>query len=149
MFEKILDVADLHENVGLFGKAYFTMNDCSPSELGKTYSVVNHHGDIAVRCILTLVELDEPNFYELSYTYEVKNENGKIENGCPFLPWDSMICRVSFQEKSGSTIVTTYMEAKGVKSILGKLYTKVLGFINKLQQLKYNRRTSQYLASYA
>ena len=149
VFDKIIDVADLHENIRLFGKGYFTTNEHAANELGKTYSIVNNQGNIAIRCILTLVKFDKPNFYELSYKYELKNENGEIEKGCPFLPWESMTCVVSFQEKGGSTIVTTYMHAHGVKSFFGKLCTKYLGVYNKFQQLKYNRRTSRYLASYA
>lgn len=148
VFEKILDVANIHENIGLFDKAYFTTSEHASNELGKIYSVVNNQGDIAIRCILTLVKLDKPNFYELSYTYEVKNESGDIEKGCSYLPWDSMSCVVSFREKGGSTIVTTYMQANGVKSLLGKLCTKVLGLYNKFQQLKYNRRTLLYLEGY-
>ena len=149
VFDKVLDVADLHENVGLFDKAYFTTNGQTPNELGKTYSVVSNKGDIAIRCILTLVKLDKPNFYELSYTYEVKDENGKIEKGCPFLPWDSMSCVVSFRERGGSTIVTTCMQANGVKSFFGKLCTNALGVYNKFQQLKYNSRVSRYLENHA
>ncbi len=145
VFERILDVEELHKNIGLFGKAYFTTSDLAPDEPGKSYSVTNNQGNIAFRCIITLEKLEKPNFYELSYTYEVKKENEEIEKGCPFFPWESMKCIVSFKEESGITLVTTSMYANGVNSVFGKACTKAFGLFNKFQQLKYNRRASTYL----
>jgi len=145
VFEKVLDVADLQMNIGLFDKAHFTTNEYAPNELGKAYSVVNYRGDIAIRCIITLVKLDKPNYCEFSYTYELKNENGDVKNGCQFLPWESMSCLVKFEDRGGSTVVTTRMDANGIKSTFGKIYTKVAVLYNKYQQLKHNRSISRYV----
>ena len=149
VFEKTLDIYNLHNNIGLFDKAYVTTNELEIDEIGKAYSVVNNQDGFAVRCILTLVELSRPYSYTLTYSYETKNKKGEIEEGCPFVPWETMTCVVSFKEIQGKTKVTTNMRANGVKSTLGSVYGKILGLVNFFQQRKYNKRASRYIEKHA
>jgi hypothetical protein len=149
VFDKSLDIVDLHNNIGLFGKAYVTTNELEIEEIGKSYSVVNNQGKFAVRCILTLVDINKPYSYTLTYTYETKNEKGEIEEGCQFLPWETMTCIVSFKELEDKTSVTTLMHANGIESAFGNISTKILGVVNFFQQLKYNKRASKYIEQHA
>ncbi len=145
VFDFVLDVFSLHNKVGVFDKAYVTTNDLGIEDIGKLYSVVTAHGDISIRCIIKLEKIEKPHRYMLNYSYETKNIDGEIEQGCPYLPWESMTCVVSFVERGNVTRITTDMYANGVYSLFGKLSTKWLGLINYFQQRKYNKRTVTYI----
>ncbi len=149
VFDKSLDISELHNSIGLFGKAYVTTNELEIDEIGKAYSVVNNHGNFAVRCILTLAEINRPYSYTLTYTYETKDEKGEIKDGCSFVPWKTMTCIVSFKELEDNTNVTTLMHANGIESAFGNIFTKILGLVNFFQQLRYNRRASKYIEKHA
>lgn len=145
VFDVLINIPLLHERVGIFGDAYVTENDFSKDQVGKEYSLVNSHGDIKVRCILKLEKIEKPFKYKLSYSYETKDENGNIEEGCSFIPWDTMTCSVSLNNQGNQTSVTTIMYANGVSTFFGKLTTKVIGVVNYFQQQKYNKRIVSYI----
>ncbi|MCX4028622.1 hypothetical protein H0A36_13915 [Endozoicomonas sp. SM1973] len=144
-FDSALDILSLHTKVGLFDKAYVTTNELGVEDIGKIYSVVTNYGDISVRCLLKLEKIKKPYLYILNYSYETKNEEGKINEGCSFIPWETLTCVVSFVECESGTRITTTVYANGVRSLFGKLSTKVLGLVNSFQQRKYNKRTAAYI----
>ena len=145
VFDFVLDILSLHDKIGLFDKAYVTTNDLGIEDIGKIYNVVTDHGNISIRCILKLEKIEKPHRFMLNYSYETKNIDGQIEDGCPFLPWESMMCVVSFIESENGTRITTDMYANGVCTVFGKLSTKCLGLVNYVQQRKYNKRTTAYI----
>lgn len=145
VFERVLNISLMQEKIGLFENAEVDQSFHEIDQVGKQYYIKSTANSVSICVTLTLQSCNKPNGYCFKYTYKTFMEDGELKQYCPFLAWDTMTCIVSLKQLAGGTEVEMQMLAHGVNSLFKQLYTKALGYINYIQQLKYNKRIVRYL----
>ena len=145
VFDYVLDLMRIQNDIGLFGNAKVTTDNLAPNEIGKSYYITIKQADISIKTTITLQKIETPNRFMFGYSYETISPDGAVKKGCSYMPWETMTCLVTFKEMNNNTKVTTSMYANGVKTLWGKLATKVIALTNYLEQRKYNKRTVTYI----
>jgi len=133
VFDYVVDVVRLHEELKWFGKGKLATNDLSPTSIGKKYTVLVGASGDSVETTIEVIKIDPPHSIEMSYNYRTLKRNGSSKDGC-LLPWESMRCVLDFKESNGKTTVTTNMYANGVDSLWKRVMTRIFSYINWLQQ---------------
>ncbi len=146
-FSQVMDLEMLQTQINLFSVGNCTSDQRHPEEIGKTYVLSLDAYRKGAKTIIALEKINRPETAEFSYTYRIIDSTGNLQSGS-FLPWESMVCSMSFKEQNGKTIVDTIMYANGVHSLWQRIHTRLLSYINYFQQRKVIARVKNFVENH-